>query len=98
MLFLFIIRLMSADSILPGFLSFDPHFTSIFPNTSFKIINDIIHKEKSKCPICLTFSLKIFRPNSCNHSFCQSCLKKWLNIKNNCPICRKSFSLILNAK
>ena len=26
----------------------------------------------------------------CNHSFHKSCINQWLNIKQNCPICRAS--------
>ena len=43
----------------------------------------------NNCGICLndigckrTITLK------CNHSFCISCIFKWLNIKKSCPLCR----------
>ena len=38
------------------------------------------------CPICLE-ELKAARVTPCNHLFHEVCLKKWLNVQNNCPMC-----------
>jgi hypothetical protein len=37
---------------------------------------------------CICFSIKPNCKSSCNHYFCKSCIINWLNIKENCPLCR----------
>ncbi|CAK56946.1 unnamed protein product (macronuclear) [Paramecium tetraurelia] len=32
--------------------------------------------------------------DSCNHSFCSDCIKKWSNIENTCPLCKQKFTQI----
>ncbi|XP_060836072.1 E3 ubiquitin-protein ligase LNX-like [Rhopalosiphum padi] len=51
--------------------------------------NDIIKMMNSdlQCPICNEWLLKATSAN-CNHTFCDSCIKKWLKIKKTCPVCR----------
>ncbi len=42
------------------------------------------------CPICLddTNNTKLIYLE-CGHKFCDICIKEWMEIKNECPICRK---------
>jgi len=40
-----------------------------------------------ECPIC--FNKKFLNTLSCNHKFCENCLKKWTLITPNCPLCRE---------
>lgn len=42
--------------------------------------------EDKPCPICLD---KCEKPTtiSCDHTFCYSCIKRWMGIKRNCPVC-----------
>lgn len=44
-----------------------------------------------ECPICqeTTATPKI---TSCQHTFCVSCLDKWLETNNTCPMCRSQIS------
>ncbi len=45
------------------------------------------------CPICLegdTIALGHLRMTYCQHRFHANCLRKWLNEKTTCPICRKA--------
>ena len=44
--------------------------------------------EDKQCPICLDTCEK---PTtiSCDHTFCYSCIKRWMGIKRNCPVCDK---------
>eukprot|EP01024_Parvocaulis_polyphysoides_P051592 TRINITY_DN5087_c2_g1_i1.p1 TRINITY_DN5087_c2_g1~~TRINITY_DN5087_c2_g1_i1.p1 ORF type:complete len:458 (+),score=25.29 TRINITY_DN5087_c2_g1_i1:204-1577(+) len=44
------------------------------------------------CPICKTL-LKEIHVTPCGHSFCFSCIKKHLEIKQNCPICENCLEL-----
>lgn len=50
-----------------------------------------------KCAICNNYIIlngkitKSIIHTSCNHYFCHNCLKQWLYIKKNCPLCRKNF-------
>ncbi len=55
-------------------------------NENFKIdkFNDII-----ECLICFKKINKYFDID-CNHKFCNRCGIKWIKIKRNCPVCRKS--------
>jgi ankyrin repeat protein len=42
------------------------------------------------CPICSDQLCTI--QTSCNHTFCEPCMLKWLKNKNNCPCCRSSLN------
>jgi len=39
------------------------------------------------CPICLE-EINELETTTCNHNFCKSCINKWLEEHNNCPLCR----------
>jgi len=41
------------------------------------------------CTIC-TKILTDTRVIKCGHSFCEKCITDWINLKNNCPICKES--------
>lgn len=43
--------------------------------------------EKCECPICQE-TTKDTKTTSCRHTFCVSCLDKWLMTNNTCPMCR----------
>ncbi|CAH1721118.1 unnamed protein product [Aphis gossypii] len=51
--------------------------------------NDIIKMMNSdlQCPICNEWLFKATSAN-CNHTFCETCIKKWLKINKTCPVCR----------
>ena len=83
------------NSIIPSFLSGNSLDFQIFPPTNYSIINATFNVLKTKCPICLIVPKALYRPNSCSHYFCKTCLKKWINIKKNCPICRRTFNEII---
>ncbi|XP_015377309.1 PREDICTED: E3 ubiquitin-protein ligase RNF8-B-like [Diuraphis noxia] len=53
--------------------------------------NDIIKVMNSdlQCPICNEWLFKATSAN-CNHTFCETCIKKWLKINKACPVCRTS--------
>jgi len=34
---------------------------------------------------------------NCNHSFCESCIKQWLNKSKNCPTCRTQVNTTVNS-
>jgi hypothetical protein len=42
---------------------------------------------ESKCPICIGDIINE-TVTKCNHSFCKSCIDKWLETNNTCPSCR----------
>lgn len=44
------------------------------------------------CPICIDFVSNPINA-SCGHVFCLSCLRKWLKIKNYCPLCKSSVTM-----
>lgn len=53
------------------------------------------------CAICLsayTQEVKVANPNSCNHSFCRSCLKNWAQRRQICPLDRMRFDQIIIFK
>jgi len=41
-----------------------------------------------KCAICYTSNNLVY--TACNHNFCEVCIVSWLQIKHNCPVCRRS--------
>lgn len=43
-----------------------------------------------KCPVCLDdlSKKKKIAKTCCNHSFCEKCLEKWLEVSSACPVCR----------
>ena len=50
------------------------------------------------CIICLQdFGNKKIKLN-CNHYFHRKCINKWRKINDNCPICRKSITNIIEIK
>lgn len=48
-------------------------------------------EEETKCSICFKNIKKDSNvPNiECSHIFHKKCLKKWIKINNNCPLCRQ---------
>ncbi|XP_025424572.1 postreplication repair E3 ubiquitin-protein ligase RAD18-like [Sipha flava] len=53
-------------------------------NDVIKIVNSDL-----QCPICNEWLFRATTVN-CNHTFCETCIKKWLNINKACPVCRAS--------
>jgi PHD and RING finger domain-containing protein 1 len=53
--------------------------------------------EPVKCPICLRkfTKQKLGTPDSCNHTFCALCIKKWSKNSNTCPVDRGVYDTIL---
>ena len=57
-----------------------------------KINDDSLDENEEKaCSIC-------FEPNDlsltkCGHIFCIACIKEWVNMKHNCPVCKKELYL-----
>ena len=47
----------------------------------------------STCPICID-KVKFPYPLVCKHSFCGSCLDKWKENQDNCPLCRQLLEVI----
>lgn len=45
--------------------------------------------QESVCFICQDSQNLIFTP--CNHAACVDCIRRWLRIKNDCMICRRTF-------
>ncbi|RZF48422.1 hypothetical protein LSTR_LSTR011375 [Laodelphax striatellus] len=52
------------------------------------------------CPICLRklTTQETGTPESCDHSFCLTCLQEWAKNVNTCPVDRQQFSKILVRK
>ncbi|CAI6343156.1 unnamed protein product [Macrosiphum euphorbiae] len=42
-----------------------------------------------QCPICNEWLFKATSAN-CNHTFCETCINKWLKINKTCPVCHTS--------
>ena len=55
-------------------------------------IDDIpIIKLTSSCPICLC-AIENKYETECGHIFCDACIKQWICVHNNCPVCRHNFT------
>lgn len=78
------------------------YFYNIFTES-----NKLLHQQKPSieiitnndfsedCSICLGRHAEKVGILSCNHKFHQACIEIWLEVKNSCPICRKSQNLAL---
>ena len=51
----------------------------------------IIEDDENTCSVC--FEKENISLTKCGHVFCLDCIKNWLNMKNNCPMCKKSLTL-----
>jgi len=47
----------------------------------------------SICPICIDKAKNPY-PLVCDHSFCGSCLDKWKENHDNCPLCRQPLEVV----
>lgn len=46
-------------------------------------------KVEKECSICYEeLEIKTAHVTGCKHSFHKECIKKWLSVKDTCPICR----------
>jgi|LauGreDrversion4_2_1035121.scaffolds.fasta_scaffold347738_1 hypothetical protein len=52
-----------------------------------------LEREEEKCIICAN-PLLTKHAIDCGHEFCSKCTKKWKNINDNCPICRRSIIIL----
>lgn len=70
----------------------------VFDLTKSPIANKIIPVKDLyiKCPICMDFTLKVFRPDVCSHWFCETCIQIWTKYKKECPYCRRSFNHLIS--
>jgi hypothetical protein len=44
----------------------------------------------SICSICLEFMYKFKKLTKCGHQFHQTCIEKWFEKNNTCPLCRET--------
>jgi hypothetical protein len=53
-------------------------------------------EEENICCICMDVCVKceLASINSCKHKFCFSCIEKWADRENTCPLCKERFSKI----
>jgi len=57
--------------------------------------NIVLCKNSDECAICFENIYNNYVPVFiCNHLFHKKCIKSWLKINNNCPICRTNLSII----
>ena len=56
-----------------------------------------INKYPIFCSICQEKQLNTIKID-CNHHFCEECIKEYLKINNNCPICRNKIDNIYKIK
>lgn len=47
-----------------------------------------VEDSTEECPICMC-EMSNKKTTSCGHSFCKSCITKWCENNNECPLCRK---------
>lgn len=46
----------------------------------------------NNCPICMDTCKRPITVE-CDHTFCYECIKKWMGIKRQCPVCDKSINV-----
>jgi len=58
--------------------------------------SDLESESSLACPICLedfNEKLPILQTKSCKHAFHTQCLKEWLDVNRNCPLCREDLAI-----
>lgn len=59
--------------------------------------DDASLKDNPQCPICLEdyeSTVPIVRTKDCGHPFHKHCLKSWLQVNRNCPLCRRDLGIV----
>ena len=51
-------------------------------------------KKAQSCGICYKPIELQGETNDCKHEFCFSCIMKWAEIENTCPICKRRFTTL----
>lgn len=64
--------------------------------TEKKVLRSMKRKRSGDCAICLD-AAKNITTTPCGHDFCYKCLKQWLGIKRECPVCQKPINVSENA-
>ena len=64
-------------------------------NNYFKETIEIDNEQDCSCSICITDKIANCQTN-CGHNFCKSCIEKWMENKNSCPMCRNKITKIVN--
>ena len=65
--------------------------------TEKKVLRSMKRKRGGNCAICLDVAKNI-TTTPCGHDFCYKCLKQWLGIKRECPVCQKSINVSENVR
>ena len=62
-----------------------------------KIQNNILKRKGDECCICSTNEADAFI-QPCGHiQYCMSCIRKWYDVNQTCPTCRKKISSLCKA-
>jgi SWI/SNF-related matrix-associated actin-dependent regulator of chromatin subfamily A3 len=66
-----------------------------------KLTDDTVANDEDKvCIVC--FETNDLSITSCGHIFCEPCIKNWMALHNNCPMCKKNIKMtdvyLLNKK
>ena len=56
-----------------------------------KLNVEVNNEESQICAIC--FEENSLSLTKCGHIYCKECITKWLNTRQNCPICKKNLTL-----
>lgn len=62
-----------------------------------KTLKSMKRKRSGDCGICLETTNNITR-TKCKHDFCYKCLKKWLAIKRECPVCQEPINVSASGR
>ena len=86
----------STFKILPGFLSSKLKYGNVLERIDMNVfVKKYIEETGSVCSICLNICNLSCKPNRCEHIFCFVCLNAWSHNKKICPMCRRSFTRII---
>ncbi|VUZ49783.1 unnamed protein product [Hymenolepis diminuta] len=75
------------------------YFTKVLvleKNSGNKCHSFTVEAKSNNCGICWnSLNMHYANPACCRHKFCYNCLKRWAEINNSCPLCRKRFQEML---
>ena len=50
-------------------------------------VPNTLKSELSECPVCFN---DCYKKLICGHYLCDTCIKKWVNVYDSCPVCRNT--------
>jgi E3 ubiquitin-protein ligase Topors len=68
-----------------------------FPKRIKQVVLQFMEEEGDRCPICLLEYQNQSYITECFHSFCYSCIHRWIHITPFCPLCKANANSLVHS-